>query len=149
MVGISHPISWFIIYNFNIMVRCKVFFFWQNFIKFWPEKYDFDLCLWFLMKEMTQICQILNPKKSFFFILSYLACNQMWLNHFMDDGQLSYITKLKKKKNKPLQLAIHFKNWHYDPKLFTQFHQNWFVQNGYFGDRHYDNSKVFLDYNLS
>jgi len=100
MVGISHPISWFIIYNFNIMVRCKVFFFWQNFIKFWPEKYDFDLCKGFLMKEMTQIFQILKIKikKSFFLVLSYLACNQMWLNHFMDDGQLSYITKLKKKK---------------------------------------------------
>jgi hypothetical protein len=31
------------------------------------------------------------------FLLSYLPCNQVWLNHLMDDCNFNYITKLKKK----------------------------------------------------
>ncbi len=29
------------------------------------------------------------------------------------------------------------------------FHQNWFIQDGYFGDHHYDNFRVISNYNLS
>jgi hypothetical protein len=34
----------------------------QNFAKFQPEKYDFDLCKGFFMKKMTQIRQISKKK---------------------------------------------------------------------------------------
>ncbi len=37
----------------------------------------------------------------FFFLLSYLVCSQIWLNHLMDDHHFSYIyitTKLTQKK---------------------------------------------------
>ncbi len=40
----------------------------------------------------------------FFFLLSYLVCSQIWLNHLMDDRHFSYIyitTKLTPKKIKP------------------------------------------------
>jgi hypothetical protein len=39
----------------------------------------------------------------FFFLLSYLVCSQIWLNHLMDDHHFSYIyiTKLTQKKKKP------------------------------------------------
>jgi hypothetical protein len=41
--------------------------------------------------------------KFFFFIFSYLACNQIWLNMSMDDGYIGYITKLTpKEKKKPI-----------------------------------------------
>ncbi len=33
-----------------------------------------------------------------FFLLSYLVCSQIWLNHLMDDRQLSYIHKIEKKE---------------------------------------------------
>jgi hypothetical protein len=32
----------------------------------------------------------------FSFLLSYLVCNQIWLNHLMNDCHFSYITKLKR-----------------------------------------------------
>jgi hypothetical protein len=35
---------------------------------------------------------------SIFFLLSYLVCSQIWLNHLIDDHHFSYITKLKKQK---------------------------------------------------
>jgi hypothetical protein len=41
-----------------------------------------------------------------FFLLSYLVCNQIWLNHLRDDGHFSYITKLKKKKTKKPLILI-------------------------------------------
>jgi hypothetical protein len=37
-----------------------------------------------------------------FFLLSYLVCSQIWLNHIWVDCHFSYITKLEKKKKKPL-----------------------------------------------
>ncbi len=65
------------------------------------------------MEKMTQIHEISqgkNPdnqifiisssrqsrleKESGFFLLSYLACSQIWLNHVMDDHDFSYIHKL-------------------------------------------------------
>jgi len=39
------------------------FVFGQNFTKFQPEKYDFDLDKGFFMKKMTQMCQILKKKR--------------------------------------------------------------------------------------
>jgi hypothetical protein len=36
----------------------------------------------------------------FFFLLSYLFCSQIWLNHLMDYCHFSYVTKKKKKKKK-------------------------------------------------
>jgi hypothetical protein len=33
----------------------------------------------------------------FVFLLSYLVCSQIWLNHLMDYCHFSYMTKLKKK----------------------------------------------------
>jgi len=38
-----------------------VFLFWQNFAKFRPEKYNFNLYKGFSTKKMAQICQ--TPKK--------------------------------------------------------------------------------------
>jgi len=69
------------------------------------------------MKKMTQICQISKKNNIqiarflwkvqkvakniqgfwFFFLLSYLVCDQIWLNHLMDDHHFSYITKLERK----------------------------------------------------
>ncbi len=87
--------------------------FWLNFR---PEKYDFDLGQGFSMGKMAQISQISiskNFKSSesydnfqkvvkniegfWFFLLSYLFCSQIWLNHLMDDCHFSYITNLQKK----------------------------------------------------
>ncbi len=39
-------------------------FFWQNFAKIQPEKYNFDLYKAFSMKKMTQILQISKKKKN-------------------------------------------------------------------------------------
>jgi hypothetical protein len=84
-----------------------------------PEKYDFDLHKGFFMEKMTQMCQPdfkekKNPNRQIFiissnslakniiegfwfsFLLSYLVCSQIWLNHLMNDCHFSYITKLKK-----------------------------------------------------
>jgi hypothetical protein len=36
---------------------------WQNFAKFRPEKYDFNLYKGFLMRSIAQIRQILKKKK--------------------------------------------------------------------------------------
>ncbi len=91
--------------------------FGQNFAKFWSEKYDLDLYTGFYMEKMTQIRQISKNFNSrspdfydkvplgsqeyrkilFFFLLSYLICSQIWLNHLMDNHHLCYITKLKKR----------------------------------------------------
>jgi len=93
----------------------------QNFTKFRPGKYDFDLYTkGFSMGKMAQIRQISKRKKvsktsnfydkfpagrqecrrilvfnfNFFFLLCYLVYSQIWLNHhLMDDHHFSYITK--------------------------------------------------------
>ncbi len=36
----------------------------------------------------------------FVFLLAFLVCSQIWLNHRMDDHHFSYITKLGEKKEK-------------------------------------------------
>ncbi len=49
------------------------FFFWRNFIKFWPDKYDFDLSKWFSIVKITQIRQIsvnFFPDLQIFMIIS-------------------------------------------------------------------------------
>jgi hypothetical protein len=38
--------------------------FWQNFFKFRPEKYDFDLYKGLFMKKMIKICQISKKNNS-------------------------------------------------------------------------------------
>ncbi len=95
-----------------------VLFFGHIFIKFQPEKYDYDLYKGFSMKKKWKIRQILKKEFSkfsdlydkfqyvhsqeyrrilfsFFFLFSYLVCSQIWLNHLMDDHHFSYLTKLK------------------------------------------------------
>ncbi len=100
----------------------EVLFFGQNFIKFQPEKYDYDLYKRFSMKKMAQFCQILKKGFSrfsdlynkfqyvrsqeyrrifffsFFFFFSYLVCSQIWLNRLIHDHHFSYLTKQEKKK---------------------------------------------------
>jgi len=39
-----------------------VFFFWQKFAKFQPEKYDFDMSNGLFMEKMAQIRQIVEKK---------------------------------------------------------------------------------------
>jgi hypothetical protein len=34
--------------------------------------------------------------------------------------------------------------WDFDKMI----HWNWFMEDEYFGDHHYDNSKIIMDYNL-
>jgi hypothetical protein len=50
--------------------------------------------------------KILGFFKKNFFLLSYLVCSQIWLNHLMDDHHFSYMTKLGGKKKHCLQLAL-------------------------------------------
>jgi hypothetical protein len=54
-------------------------FFWRNFAKFRPEKYDFDLYKGFFMKTIVQIHQISkgkkNPNRQIFLISSPIAKN--------------------------------------------------------------------------
>jgi hypothetical protein len=76
------------------------------------------------MKKMAQIPQILKKhfpncqilmissvsnqeyrKILFFFILSYLVCNQIWLNYFLDDHHFDYITKSLKETMGHLPLS--------------------------------------------
>jgi hypothetical protein len=56
-------------------LRRAVFFLWQNFSKFRPEKYDFDLYKGLFMKKMTQNCQISkkNNSNNQIFMISSIA----------------------------------------------------------------------------
>jgi hypothetical protein len=46
------------------LMEAVLSFFWQNFAKIQPEKYNFDLYKAFSMKKMTQILQISKKKKN-------------------------------------------------------------------------------------
>ncbi len=92
-------------------------FFGRNIARFRPEKYNFDLCKGFCTEQWPKFARFPKKKGSrsldfydkfhqvamnkegscFFFLLSYLGCNRIWLNHLRDDGHFSYITKLQKK----------------------------------------------------
>jgi hypothetical protein len=74
-----------------------------------PEKYNFDLYKGFFMeKKRPKFARFLKGinykspdfyntlpriiKGLWFFLLLYLVCSQIWLNHLMDDRHFSYIT---------------------------------------------------------
>jgi len=44
--------------KFNLNIQSQCFLFWQDCIKFQPEKYDFDLYTGFFMENLAQIHQI-------------------------------------------------------------------------------------------
>jgi len=47
---------------------------------------------WYVPVEIAK-----NIEGFWLFLLSYLVCSQIWLNHIMDDHDFSYIKKLEKK----------------------------------------------------
>jgi hypothetical protein len=125
---LTHPYSKWVLSSSWGMIPIKMldqcfFFPWWNFAKFRPpKKYDFELYKDFPWKKMAQIRQFSKKKIQiakflwevlegsweyrkimFVFLLSYLVCSQIWLNHLMDDQHFSYITKLggKKKQKTP------------------------------------------------
>ncbi len=106
--------SGFFLYGWN-----QRFFYWRIFAKSLLEKYEFQFQLYegFSMKKFAQFRQISknflpiaknlllarvgvakNIERFWFFPTSIIrTCGQIWLNHFPDDGHLSYITKLEKR----------------------------------------------------
>jgi len=68
---------------------------WPKFDRF-PKKKKFPNCQLFMIRVAK------NIERFWFFLLSYLVCSQIWLNHLMDDCHFSYITKLEGKKKKNL-----------------------------------------------
>jgi hypothetical protein len=89
----------------KIIMKAVLFFGGWNFLsnldmKIMISTYRNDIS-W---KILAWACQILKTKNSklpeyrrilFFFLLSYLVCNQIWVDHHMDDCHFRYIIKVK------------------------------------------------------
>jgi hypothetical protein len=77
----------------------------------WTYTKDFP---WKKMTQIRQISKFFNSRSPdfydkvpvgsqeyrkilFFFLLSYLICSQIWLNHLLDNHHLCYINKFKKR----------------------------------------------------
>jgi len=62
-----------------------------------PNSPDFEsnqnLQIFMMSSSRPRIAQEYRRFLSFFFLLSYLVCSQIWLNYFLDDYHFGYITK--------------------------------------------------------
>ncbi len=78
----------------NVILTNTKDFSWEKWFKFRKEKNSNRQIFTISSSRQSRI-----QKDPGFFLFSYLACSQNWLNQFLDGRHLGYITKILTKKN--------------------------------------------------